>query len=1112
MSLSELFDSLANKGIGLSCHNGQLVLEGSVSELSESEVTLLKHHKQEILALNGARNSVFNIEVIERGEAYTAPMSSHQNSMYLLESLAQQPYYNLPVAYKITGELDVNKLEQAFVSLIAQHHVLRTVYSESNNLQQVQDMTDFELPYTQLQDELALAEALRAEANYRFNLATEWPIRAHVFQLPDYSVLSINVHHIAADGFSAKVILQTLSNAYAYMNGEQLPSVVKAQYADFCDWQRQYLSSELGQQGITYWQQLLQGAPSCHNFPLQYSRPAVMTVVGKRRKQLLDPTLSAAIKAEAKRYGVSSFSMLQSLFACFLSRMSDSKDIVFGSVYANRSCENVGHTVGMFANTLPFRFQFSNNDDLDAVVSQCQELVQNAKQYQYVPFDRIVECAGVENQSNHLPLVQIMLVAQDNALEQFELENCRVEFLENDQDVSKFDFSIHVFTKEEQLAFVWEYNTDLFSSEWISRLGEYFELFITKLIAEPTLPFLKADFTVTKAVEEVAKSNFDKFKNLPALVSEQASTAKNKVAIRQGERSLTYGELDDQVARVAGSLINLDYAAGSRIAVCMEKSIDMIVAMLGIMRAGFTYVPIDPSYPEARISQICKSADLSCIITEDGEFTAETEYWQQEVVTLSQLKPGEKPAVMPAIALSDIAYVLYTSGSTGIPKGVAVSHESIFYSIIANREVFEFSSDDVMPTIGSQAFGVSLLEIFVPLVSGGTVEIVTRNDVNLLPTLIENTQSASVLHAVPSLMSSWIDEVQHLDETCYANLRLLLVGGEPVPEALLKKLRAWRDNVEIRVLYGMTESSVVSSSYDAKAVQLSSYCIGQPHPNVNYYIMNQHGALQPDGVSGELCVAGLSLASGYTNNEEQTKSHFIYEQKLQQRIYRTGDRAKRNLDGYYEFYGRLDNQISLRGVRIELGDIECCTNAIDMVTQCVVHPQVIKGSETLLVLYFSIQEGAEEGEVIKLIKEQLAKQLPETMRPTLFYCMDSFPLNANGKVDRKALPIPQLTMSYVEPETATEKALQALWSELFDTPSVSVEGNFFELGGHSLLASKLVARANALFSIELSIASFMTTPTIRLCAKQIDLELEKQKLQQLNATVTEHTNNQELVF
>ncbi|TMN45133.1 non-ribosomal peptide synthetase [Pseudoalteromonas sp. S2755] len=1110
MRLAELFDLLASKGVVLSCQNGQLLLEGNVSELSESEIALLRERKQEIIALSGAKNSVFDINTIARGETYTASMSSHQKSMYLLESLAQQSYYNLPVAYKIVGKLNVHQLQHAFSTLVEQHHVLRTVYVEANNTQQVQPMSDFVLSHTKLDCESELQHALQVEANYRFDLTAEWPIRAHVFELSDYSVLSINVHHIAADGFSAKIILQTLSDAYAKGDVQHYP--VQAQYADFSEWQQQYLNSEAGKEGVAYWRTLLQGAPSCHNFPLQKQRPAGMTVKGKRTEQLLSPELSSAIKVAAKQHGVSRFSMLQSLFACFLSRMSDSQDVVFGSVYANRGCDNVGHTVGMFANTLPFRFQFSAEDGLADALQQCKGLVQQAKQHQYIPFDEIVKCAEVEYQSNHLPLVQIMLVAQDNALEQFELEDCQVEFIKNEQEVSKFDFSIHVFTKGKQLAFVWEYNTELFSQKWIVQLGKYFEQFIATLISAPERAFAKVDFVATDDMTLATVQDFPCFKSLPELIAEQAQTSRECIAVRHHDDVLTYESLEDCVSRSAGALLQRGYAPGCRVGVCMDKSIEMVISMLAIMRAGLTYVPIDPSYPQARIAQICSNAELSCIVTAHGEFDVVLEDWQPEIVAISQLLQGSKPTRLPVLAADDIAYVLYTSGSTGVPKGVAVPHGSIFYSIEANRNVFGFSASDSMPTIGSQAFGVSLLEILVPLLSGGGVEIVSREDVSLIPNLVERTQNVSVLHAVPSLMSPWIDEVLHRGDSCYPALRLLLVGGEPVPEALLKKLRDWRPDVEIRVLYGMTESSVVSSSYDARRVESLGYCIGQPHPNVNYYVMNPYGARQPDGVSGELCVAGLSLAAGYVNNVEQSNKHFVFEQKLAQRIYKTGDRAKRNSDGYYEFYGRLDNQISLRGVRIELGDIESCVNLVHAVKSCVVHPQTINDTETVLVLYFCLRDEADEKQVLAQIKAQMDEQLPASMRPTLFSCLDALPLNANGKVDRKSLPIPQLQSDYVEPETATEVALQGLWSELFEMPEISVEGNFFELGGHSLLASKLVAKSNALFSIDLSIASFMTSPTIRLCAKQIDLELDKQKMQQLSAAVVDQTNNEELVF
>ncbi|MBQ4850307.1 non-ribosomal peptide synthetase [Pseudoalteromonas sp. MMG012] len=1109
MRLAELLEILAQKGVTLQCQDGQLVLEGHVDTLSSSEIQALKKYKHEIIGLSGEKSNVFDIAICTRAHAYSTQMTSHQKSMYLLESLAEQPYYNLPVAYKITGSLQLDKLQHAFNRLIANNDVLRTIYSKPEETQHIQSQHDFVLPHSKLRDEASLVEALKCEANYRFDLSKEWPIRVHVYELDTYYVLSINIHHIAADGFSAKVILQTLAAEYA-----QPCSTVHrvAQYADFSDWQQAYLTSDHAKEGVTYWQALLEGVSSCHNFPIQYPRPTTLSVQGKRWKQTLNKDLSSQLKQCAQEQGVSSFSLLQSVFACYLSRMSDSQDIVFGSVYGNRSGENVANTVGMFANTLPFRFQFSAEDSLSTAVIQCQKLVKNAKQYQYVPFEQIVELANIERQANHLPLVQIMLVAQDNALEQFRLDGCQVELMDNDQDVSKFDFSIHIYTKGEQLEFVWEYNTHLFSDDWVQHLARYLEHFIAQLIASPTMAFSSIHFKHDATAEIIEPNRFPVFKSLPELITEQASDYANRVAISHYSEQLTYGQLVDRLSRAASHFLDTHYAPKSRIGVYMEKSIDMVVAMLAIMRAGYTYVPLDPSYPQARVAQICQNAELACVVTQDGHFPINNSQSHFEVVTVAQLQKSEVKVAYPVLTEADIAYVLYTSGSTGVPKGVAVPHSSIYYSLQANKEVFNFNKNDTMPTIGSQAFGVSLLEILVPLLSGGKIEIITRDDVSLLPQLIEKTQQVSVLHAVPSLMGPWIDEVKAYGDDCYPDLRLLLVGGEPVPDTLLKKIHAWREDVEVRVLYGMTESSVVSSSYNPKSVSALNYCIGQPHPNVNYLVMNQFGAIQPKGLSGELYVAGLSLAAAYVGNKQQTDKHFTYDESTAQRVYKTGDRVKCHLDGHYEFLGRLDNQISLRGVRIELGEIESCVNDISVVTHCVVHPQLMNDTDVLLVLYYSIKYGADSEDALAQIKAQLTEHLPVSMRPTLFSQLDALPLNANGKIDRKSLPIPQLKSVYIAPATPTEKTMQNLWCDLFELDSISVEDNFFELGGHSLLASKLVAKANDIFQVSLSISAFFTAPTIRLCAMKIDSERDKNKLQLLQATIVNDSNSEELIF
>ncbi|TMP43895.1 non-ribosomal peptide synthetase [Pseudoalteromonas citrea] len=1112
MRLAQLLAALSKKGVTLHCDGEKLALDGNIGKLSANEIELLKSYKDEILSSNRGDSNIFDVESMPRETTYRAPISSHQKSMLLLESLTEQPYYNLPVAFKVSGAIDRARLQVAFATLIANNDILRTVYSNIDQQQYIQPIADFDLPCTQLGDEASLRSALHHEANYRFSLTDEWPIKAHLFELNNYCVLSINIHHIAADGVSAKIILETLSKAYGQGVDESIIEKPEAQYADFSAWQHTYLSSEHGEKARTYWQQLLNNVPSSHNFPTQFSRPGMMTVEGERWKQVVGETVSNRIKALAQEQGVSSFSMMQSLFACFLSRMSGSQDVIFGSVYANRGSDSVKQTVGMFANTIPFRFEFSHGDGLYDAIAQCRKLVENAKQYQYVPFEQIVELADVERQANHLPLIQIMLVAQDNALEQFELESCQVELLNNDQNVSKFDFSIHLYTKGSQFEFIWEYSTDLFSNAFIRKIAGYFEHFIDAIVTRPQDAFSAINLASNTASNSLMQDVFPDFNALPTLILNQALDKPDDIALTQGLKSLSYAQLAEETTRVASALIENKYAPSGRVGVYMDKSIDMVIAMLAIMRAGYVYVPLDPSYPTARIEQICCNAQLQCIVTGDLLFPTSKVSQNTDVISIEALRSENVVHEFPELIDSDIAYVLYTSGSTGTPKGVAVSHGSIFYSIQANKAIFEFSSFDTIPTVGSQAFGVSLLEILVPLLSGGTVEVITRDDVSLIPTFVAKTQNVTVLHAVPSLMGLWVDEVQRLGGACYPALRLLLVGGEPVSEALLKKIHAWRPDVEVRVLYGMTESSVVSSSYNPKHAASQSYCIGQPHPNVNYYVMNEYDALQPSGLSGELWVSGLSLATEYVDNAVQTNKHFVFEDSLGQRVYKTGDRVKRNLDGYFEFLGRLDNQISLRGVRIELGDIESCVNELRLVSRSVVHPQQINEDETVLVLYYTLRDDHDEARALIDIKAHLSEQLPAAMRPTLFCYLESLPLNANGKIDRKSLPIPCLESEYVAPNTTTEEALQRLWGELFEDPMISVEGNFFELGGHSLLASRLIAKANELFQIELQISAFFAAPTIRLCAEKVDLELDKNRLHLLKTNAVEHCDGEELIF
>jgi amino acid adenylation domain-containing protein len=582
------------------------------------------------------------------------------------------------------------------------------------------------------------------------------------------------------------------------------------------------------------------------------------------------------------------------------------------------------------------------------------------------------------------------------------------------------------------------------------------------------------------------------------LIARQVRAVPRRIAVRDAHGDLSYAELDRQ-AEVLAAHLRSHHVAGRelRVAVCTERSALLVVALYATLKAGAVYVPLDAAYPAARLEFMLADSGVNLVLAH-GVSPPETTL---PVLDLAQLLRASAVAGAPpspsAQDPATPAYVIYTSGSTGRPKGVLVSHQSLFYSLLANKDVMGFAPADNMPCLGSQAFGVSLLEILVPLASGASVRMLARDVVRDLDALIASTQDATVLHAVPSLMAKWLERVAGSPVPLYPKLRLLLVGGESVPDDLLRAIAGWRADVELIELYGMTESAVVCSSYRPEAGFAAHYCIGRPHPTTRFHVFNRDLQRQPPGIPGELHIGGLTLATGYLNQPELTAERFIADPGAPgQRLYKTGDRVRVLADGQFEFLGRVDHQVSLRGVRIELGEIEALLATHPQVRKAVAHVMTLaSGERTLVAFYTTHVTPADPGVLAESLREHLSRDLPDYMRPTMFQYLETLPLNPNGKVDRRQLPVPQPRVRAAHLAPGTETELARLWSELLKA-EVDAESNFFEIGGNSLLATQLVNRAKLHFGIELPVTALFESPTVRQLAVMVE---QKRALAELSA-------------
>lgn len=1099
MKIQQVLSLLYSQGISLVVEDDDLLVGAGPSGIDPATLALIKERKIELIALLHSLRGATHVPAVAGGRAasYRVPATLAQQRMLFMEELAGgRSYYNMPAAFDIYGPLDRLALSTAFSTLLASHDILRTTYllEDGNYVQHVAAATPFDLPVLGLDmsaiHDGRLSAALADDAAHCFDLQREGPLRARlVFLGPAHHVLSMNLHHICADGWSARRIFDDLGSAYhAARSGISSPALPKPgpQYADYAQWQAQWLAGPGHERAAAYWRKTLAGAPELHSLPTDFLRPHVQSTDGTTLVQPLGTALSRALEHFAREAGTSAFVVFQSAYAALLARYSGDTDIVFGTAAANRHPLAFLDAIGLFVNTVVLRLNVGDALGFRALVSQAAAVSEGAFRHQQYPFDALVDLLQPVRSAGYSPLVQLMLVMQDRPTGPLLLDGAEVRQRPQRQPVAKFDLALHVHTDADGFALHWEYNTGLFEAATVERMATDFNVLLELCLAAPEAEIgslvLVAPLPVVTVPCEVPVC-------IHQLVESQARRTPDLIAVRDAHGTLSYAELEHRASVVAAGLAKHGARTGQQVGVCMEKSCALVVAMLAIYKAGAVYVPFDPHYPAERLRMMADDAGLTLLLCREEGLPDGLPASLNVLGLEALLNAGAAPLVPAAADPQTGAYVIYTSGSTGKPKGVLVTHANLFYSLRANAAAMAFAPGDVMPTIGSQGFGVSLLEILLPLICGGTVQIVPKCQVIDIAQLLAVTNEVTVLHAVPSLMLQWLEAVVAGDAGQYPHLRLLLVGGESVPAILLEQLRQWRPDIRLLALYGMTESTIVCASHDTDEQLDVNYVLGKPYPGVSFHVLNRHGQQQPQGVPGELHIGGLTVAAGYLNQPGLTAERFAMPAVAGgARLYRTGDRVRLLASGDYEFLGRVDNQVSLRGARIELGEIETVATGIDGVLQAIAHVVKLDSDESTLALYYTAN-GAEAGRLTASIRALLAMRLPDYMRPSIVQWIDQFPLNPNGKVDRKRLPRPRASIQCVEPASALEQRLAQFWGELLGISDPGVTESFFELGGHSLMASKLVARVRTEFGVNLPLALLFSTPTIRACAAHLEAAL-----------------------
>jgi amino acid adenylation domain-containing protein len=1096
---------LQNMGCRIWAEDDKLRIRTSKNALTAELKQEIQNNKVDILAfLKAAKTQAVSTSEIPALSADSPKLLSFaQQRLWLLAQLqGSSATYNMPIALQLNGKLNIDALRSSLAYLLNRHESLRMYFPTVAGEPQIALLNLDEIKVLTVQDcreeagekflqSSKIQDLIDAHAQEPLDLNTGPLFKTKLLQLDQKkSVLVINMHHIISDGWSMGVFLRELWQVYTAYSQDKTPNLapLPIQYSDYAAWQRQWLQGEILEKQINYWKNQLGDASPLLELPTDYPRPAQQSYRGDRYIYSFTPELTTAVNAFSQQQGVSLYMTLLATLSILLSRYSRQNDLCIGSPIANRTHSQTEGLIGFFVNTLVMRQQIKPEQSFIEFLQQTRQICLDAYAHQDVAFDVLVEKLHPERSMSYNPLFQVMLVLENNQSPDLDLSGLEMELLGVKCAIAKFDLTLLITESDHQLNCSWEYATDLFARDTIQRMAEQFAVLLKGIIDHPhqsinTLPLMTATELLQIQRWNQTQTDYPQDKTFVDLFAEQVAKNPHNIAVVFESENLTYQQLNEKAEQLADYLIeNYQIQPDTLIGISVERSLEMIIGVLGILKAGGAYVPIDPNYPPERIKFMLEDSRISVLLTQSfvvHKLPLDSLENPVKVVYLdAELDKYPSPIVncqLSTVNYNNLAYVIYTSGSTGKPKGVMIEHRGLVNLILAVDEILQIQPQSRVLQFANFSFDASIWEI-APTLSAGACLYLTQKE-NLLPSqeLIDFLTEHKITHLTipPSVLSL-------LPQATLPDLQILITAGEVCSKELVNR---WAKGRSFFNGYGPTESTVCASlalcqPHDKKTL------IGKPLSNLHIYILDAHNQPLPPGIPGELCIAGVGLARGYLHRPELTAEKFIAVElfgKVEQ-IYKTGDLARWKDDGNLEYLGRIDEQVKLRGFRIELGEIE---------SLLLRHPLV---KETVVILYQSENQQSLIAYVTGIdhdfgsdLKKYLKSSLPDYMIPAQIVVLDQLPLTPNGKIDRKALPAPNvgITGLSVAPRNDFEAQLAKLWSTVLERQEIGIHDNFFELGGHSLLVIKLLNLIQEMFGQKLTLSSLFQNPTIAQLAEQL---------------------------
>ena len=1131
-NLKTFLARLARQEVKLWLDGDRLRCSGPEEVLTDALNAQLKERKPEIIAflqqIQGVQDNAQKAPAIEPAERPdNIPLSFAQQRLWFLHQMQpDSAVYNLPLAIKVNGLLDIDALNQSLNQIIARHEILRTrfVTVSGQPVQQIEESIFFEIEQINLQthsdQENAVKQAAIDAAKTSFDLSKDQLLRVTLLKLNDSnSIILFTVHHVIADAWSQEILIQELAAFYrAALMGKSAPlTPLPVQYADFAIWQQNWLQGDTLTAQLDYWREQLDVNQSVLQLPTDYPRARVQTYQGQVEQFSLSKELSDQLRAIGQQQSATLFMTLLAAFKVLLYRYTGQTDVVVGTPVANRHRAEVEGLIGLFVNTLVLRSQIAPKAYFKNLLEQIKSTTWAAYDHQDLPFEKLVEALQPERDLSYSPLFQVKFRLENHPQASIALPGLTFERLPQAVTTAKLDLSVDLYETAEGIVGGFEYNSDLFKPETIQRMVSHFKELLSSIAAAPEAPISELPIlTVAEQRQQLVDWN-DTQKDYRQdccfhhLFEEQVVRSPEAIALlfdsgsqNNATTQLTYSELNRRSNQLAHHLQSLGVGPETIVGICVERSPDMIIALLAVLKAGGAYLPLDSTYPADRLVYMLDDAQVPILLS--LSHLAIKEATAAQGINLDTDWPANQVETNPDSRTTpdNLAYLIYTSGSTGKPKGVLVRHGGLVNLTEDKIRVCDVRSGDCILQFFSFSFDASIPEIIMALASGSKLLLAPATELLPGPGLSDLIERHQVTHITitPSALSS----VPYRD---FPKLRMVLVGGEaPAPDLI----ETWSQNRIFINAYGPTETTVNASMVPC----------GNGHPvtptllpstNKQLYILDDNLQLLPVGVVGELHIGGVGIAKGYLNRPELTAERFITNPFSDaSTLYKTGDLATYLPDGRIKLLGRIDTQTKIRGFRIELGEVERILQShLHIKTTLVTVREDTPGDKRLVAYGIPEDASKQEKATPAEIRQFVAETLPQYMVPSVFMWLPALPLTPNGKVNMKALPAPTAVSS--QPQVAArndaEKSLAQIFSQVLSVESVGIYDDFFELGGHSLLATQLVAQLLNVFEVEITVIDLFEATTVAALAQRIE---QKQRLAQMQMPVSSDEEREEIAL